>query len=340
MIKEAIASVVEGKDLSRKEAMEVFDEIMKGGATDAQIAALLIGLRMKGETSDEIAGAAESMRKVVAKVEPKVKGLLLDVVGTGGDKKGTINVSTAAAFVAAGAGCVVAKHGNKSVSSRSGAADVLQQLGVKVELTNVQNARVIENIGIAFLFAPVHHPAMKYAIGPRREIGVRTIFNILGPITNPAGAQTYLLGVYDKGTAEKIANSLNSLGVERALVVNGHDGCDEISLCAPTDVFEVEKGKIRKYVIKPEDFWFKKCGEKDVCVADAAESASDIRKIFEGKMDGPKKDIIVLNAGAAIYANKKAKTIKDGVKMAQESIASKAALEKLELLINETNKMQ
>jgi anthranilate phosphoribosyltransferase len=338
MMKEAIAAVVEGKDLSRKEAKEVFDEIMQGKATDAQIAALLVGLRMKGETSDEIAGAAESMRKVVAKVEPKVKERLLDVVGTGGDKKGTINVSTAAAIVAAGAGCVVAKHGNRSVSSRSGAADVFQQLGVKIELTNVQNSRVIENIGIAFLFAPIHHPAMKYAIGPRREIGVRTIFNILGPITNPANAQTYLLGVYDRKVAEKIADSFVALGVEKALVVSGDDGCDEISLCGPTTVFEVENGKVKNYKIKPEDFGFKKCKEQDVCVDGAMESAADIRKIFEGELKGAKRNIIALNAGAAIYANKKAKSIKEGIEMAKESIDSGKALEKLEMLVKESNK--
>lgn len=339
MIKEAISDVVEGKDLSRKEAKEVFDEIMQGKATDAQIAALLVALRMKGETSDEISGAAESMKAVVAKVEPGIKEKLLDVVGTGGDQKGTINVSTAAAIVAAGAGCVVAKHGNRSVSSRSGAADVLQQLGVKIELTNVQNARLIENIGIAFLFAPMHHPAMKYAIGPRKEIGVRTIFNIVGPITNPANAKTCLLGTYSGELAEKIANTFVAIGIEKALVVHGDDGCDEISLCSPTTVFEVGKGKVKKYKIRPEEFGFKRCKEKDVCVADVVESASDIRKIFEGKLEGPKRDIIALNAGAAIYANRKAKSIKEGIKMAEKSIDSKAALEKLEMLIKESNRI-
>ena len=339
MIKEAIAAAVEGKNLSRKESKEVFDEIMQGKTTDAQISALLVSLRMKGETSDEITGAAESMREVVAKVQPKVKDKLLDVVGTGGDKKGTINVSTASAIVAAGAGCVVAKHGNRSVSSKSGAADVLQKLGVKIELTNVQNARMIENIGFAFLFAPAHHPAMKYAIGPRKEIGIRTIFNIVGPITNPANAQTYLLGTYSNDLAEKIANSFIALNVEKALVVHGNDGCDEISLCGPTTVFEVGKGKLKKYEIKPEEFGFDRCREKDVCVADVGESAADIRNIFEGKMQGAKRDIIALNAGAAIYANGKAKSIKEGIKMAEKSIDSRAALEKLELLINESNKM-
>jgi len=338
MIKDAIASVVEGKNLSRAETREVFDEIMQGKASDAQIAALLVALRMKGETSDEIAGAAESMKAVVAKVQPKVKEKLLDVVGTGGDKKGTINVSTAAAFVAAGAGCIVAKHGNRSVSSKSGAADVLQKLGVKIELTNIQNARIIENIGIAFLFAPTHHPAMKYAINPRKEIGVRTIFNILGPITNPAGAQTCLLGVYDRKVAEKIAVSMAGLGVEKALVVNGDDGCDEISICAPTSVFEAANGKVKKYKINPKEFGFKKYSEKDVCVSGVDESASEIREIFEGKMKGAKRDIIVLNAGAAIYANGKAKSIKEGIQMAEKSIDTGAALEKLEMLVKESSK--
>ncbi|AJF59911.1 MAG: anthranilate phosphoribosyltransferase [archaeon GW2011_AR10] len=338
MIKESIAKVVEGNDLSRAEARQAFDEIMQGKASDALIASFITALRMKGETADEIIGAAESMRSVAARVEPKVSGKILDVVGTGGDKKSSMNVSTASAFVAAGAGCIVAKHGNRSVSSRCGAADVLEKLGVKIGLNNEQNSRIIEKIGVAFLFAPMHHPAMKYAVGPRKEIGIRTIFNIVGPITNPANASTYLLGVYDVELAEKLARVLSGLNTEKALVVHGLDGFDEISLSGETRVFEVSKGTVKSYTVRPEEFGLKRCKEEDLSVFGVDEAAEAIRSVLSGKDKTPKSRIVELNAGAAIYANGKASSIGEGIKMAKNSIVSGSALKKLNQLIEESNR--
>lgn len=338
MIKECIGKVVEGEDLTKEETRQAFDEIMSGKASDAQIAALIVALRLKGETVDEISAAAESMRAVVADVKPKVEGELLDVVGTGGDKKHTINISTIAAIVAAGAGCNVAKHGNRSVSSKCGSADVLEKLGVKIDCDNKKNVELIEKIGIAYLFAPCHHPAMKYAIGPRKEIGVRTIFNILGPITNPANAKTYLLGVFNKELAEKLANALANLGVKKALVVHGNDGFDEISLSSSTTVYEVEEGRVKNYEIKPEDFGLERCKEKEVSTDTVEECAEAMKNILTGKEKGPKRDVVLLNAGAAIYANGKAKDIVEGIKKAKQAIDSGKALEKLEKLIEESSK--
>ncbi|MFH1587685.1 MAG: anthranilate phosphoribosyltransferase, partial [Candidatus Diapherotrites archaeon] len=319
MIMESISKVVEGNDLSREEARETFDEIMKGEATPAQIACLITALRMKGETVDEITGAAESMRDVVAEVMPNVKGELLDVVGTGGDKKNTFNISTASAIVAAGAGCYVAKHGNRAVSSGSGAADVLEKLGVKIDCNNEKNAELIEKVGIAFLFAPCHHPAMRHAIGPRKEIGIRTIFNILGPITNPANAKTFLLGVYDLELAEKLANVLANMGLKKALVVHGNDGCDEISISDPTTIFEVENGKVKKSEISPQDFGLERAKPEEITVKSIEESANAIQGVLSGEEKGAKRNTVLLNAGAAIYANGKAGSIKEGIELAKES---------------------
>ncbi len=337
MIKECIGKVVEGNDLSREEARQAFDEIMQGKATDAQISALIVALRMKGETAEEIAGAAESMRAVVAEVKPGIKEDLLDVVGTGGDKKYTFNISTCAALVAAGAGCKIAKHGNRAVSSGCGSADVLEKAGVKIDVDNKKNAKLIEKIGIAYMFAPMHHPAMKYAIGPRREIGVRTIFNILGPITNPANAKTLLLGVFDLKLAEKLADALAELGVKKALVVHGNNGCDEISLSDATTVFEVGE-EVKRYEIKPEDFGLERAKEEDIAVDSVDNAAKVLKDILAGKEKGPKKDIVLLNAGAAIYANGKAKSIEEGVELAKQSIDSGKAAEKLKQLVEESNK--
>lgn len=336
-IEEATKRVEAGKDLSRSETKALFDEIMQGKFAAEQLAAFLKALAEKGETVDEIVGAAESMRAVVAQVKPRVKAPLLDIVGTGGDKKNSFNVSTCAAFVAAGAGCVVAKHGNRSVSSKCGAADVLEKLGVKIDLPAEKNSGLIEKIGIAFLFAPCHHPAMKYAMPARKMLGIRTIFNILGPLTNPAGAQTYLLGVFDAALAEKLAKVLAGLKVKRALVVHGTDGFDEISLCAPTAVFEVQKGKVKKFEISPEEFGFRKCGEEELAVSGADESAQAVMGILCGKEKGAKRDIVLLNAGAGIFANGKAKSIAAGIELAKKSIESGAALRKLEQLREESS---
>ncbi|HZX20252.1 MAG TPA: anthranilate phosphoribosyltransferase [archaeon] len=337
MIKEMISKIVEGKNLTKDEANEVFNDIMNGQATDAQIGSFLTALRMKGETIDEIQGAAESMRSVSSRVTYNGKENVLDVVGTGGDKKKTFNISTASAIVAAGTGCVVAKHGNRSVSSQSGSADVLESLGVNIETTPQRNSEILNKIGFAFLYAPKHHLAMKYAIGARKEIGIRTIFNILGPITNPARPNTFLLGAYNVDLAEKLAFVLAGLKAKKAFVVHG-SGYDEITLTGKTIVFDVEKGKVEKIEITPEKFGFKKCKEKDLEVHNPTESSEIIMKILSGKEKGPKLDAVLLNAGFAIYANGKAKNPKDGIELARRSIESGKAKEKLEQLIAETKK--
>jgi anthranilate phosphoribosyltransferase len=336
MIKECIAKVTECKNLSDEEAKAAFDEIMGGKATDAQIASLITALRMKGETVDEIKGAATSMMAAVAKVEVPDKDRLLDVVGTGGDKKSTFNISTCSAIVAAGAGCIVAKHGNRAVSGATGAADVLNELGVNIELTSEQNAALIRKTGLAFLFAPRHHPAMKHAIGPRREIGIRTIFNILGPITNPADSKTFLLGVYSLPLAEKLAHVLAGLHVKKALVVHGDKGEDELSISGPSTVFEVTEKGIKEYKVRPAQFGLKEYGGKEIVVESTADSAAAIKAVLEGREKGAKREVILLNAGAAIYANNRAKGIKEGVEMAAASIDSGKAMEKLNELIRES----
>ncbi len=338
MIEEAIQTASAGNDLSKEQAKQAFDEIMSGAVEKEQIKQLLIALRDKGETVEEISGAAESMRAVVAAVKPNVDRPLLDVVGTGGDNKGTINVSTCSAIVAAGVGCLVAKHGNRSVSSKCGSADVLEALGVKIDTPAEKNAELIEKIGIAFLFAPVHHPAMKYAMPARKEIGARTIFNILGPITNPASAQTYLLGVFNLELAEKLANVLASLKTEHALVVHGVDGFDEISASNPTTVFEVRQGSVEKSEISPEQFGFESAAEEEVKADTVEENASILRAILSGEENGAKRNIILLNAGAAIYANNQAESIAQGIEKAKQSIESGAALKKLALLVKGSNK--
>lgn len=337
MIREAISSVVDGKSLSRDEAKSVFSEIMNGEATEAQIASLITGLRMKGETIEEIQGAAEAMRSVVAKVTYRGRGEVLDIVGTGGDSKASFNVSTASAIVAAGAGCIVAKHGNRAVSSKSGAADVLDALGVKIETLPERNSEILSRTGLAFLFAPLHHPAMKFAAKPRKEIGIRTIFNILGPMTNPASASTYLLGSYSEELSEKLANVLAGLGIKKALVVSG-SGYDEATLTGKTVAFEVTGKKVARMEFEPADFGFGVCSEKDFRVADAEESAVVIMGILDGKEKGPRRSLVLLNAGMGIYANMKAKTIKEGIELAARSIDSGKALGKLEMLVEETNK--
>ncbi|HLC93066.1 MAG TPA: anthranilate phosphoribosyltransferase [archaeon] len=335
MIQESIKKVVEGKNLSRAEAKQVFDEIMRGEATEVQIASLITALHMKGESVDEIIGAVSAMREACSKVEYSGAGDVLDVVGTGGDGKASFNVSTAAAIVAAGAGCIIAKHGNRSVSSKSGAADVLESLGVKIDNTPEKNSQVLSKIGFVFLFAPMHHPAMKYAAKPRKELGFRTIFNILGPLSNPANASTYLLGVYDARLAEKLAKVLSGLGVKRALVVHG-EGYDEATLTGATMVYTVEKGKVKKSTFTPKQLGFKKRSEKEFIVNDPVHSARILMEILEGKEKGAKMDLVVLNAGLAIYANMKAKRIKEGIRMARESIESGSALAKLKELIRES----
>tara|TARA_Y100000310_G_scaffold345709_1_gene468603 strand:+ start:6243 stop:7256 length:1014 start_codon:yes stop_codon:yes gene_type:complete len=337
MIVEATEKISEKKNLTKEEAKNVFDEIMKGESDHEQIVKLLLALNEKGESIEEIQGAAESMRGVVAKVNYSGEEDILDVVGTGGDGKSSFNVSTTSAIVAAGAGCIVAKHGNRSVSSKSGAADVLEALGVNIETSAERNSEILSKIGLAFLFAPKHHPAMKHAIGPRKEIGKRTIFNILGPITNPAGANTYLLGAYSEELAEKLAFVLAGLNTKKAMIVHG-SGFDEATLTGKTTIFEVLDGKVGKTEIKPEDFGLEPCKEEDLAVENAEESSEVIKKILSGEEQGAKRNTILLNAGIAIFANGKVFSIMEGIDKARGSIDSGKALEKLNALIEESNK--
>ncbi len=311
------------------------NHIMSGSLTSAQIAALVTALRMKGETIDEIAGFVQAMRQGSVKV-PNVPRNVVDTCGTGGTKLDTFNISTASAFVAAGAGVVIAKHGNRSASSKSGSADVLEALDVNINISPEEEAQALEKIGISFLFARAHHPALKHAGPTRKEIGVRTIFNMIGPMTNPAGAKTQLMGVFAGVETAKIAGVLQKLGSERVMVVHGNDGLDEITLTSETEISEFKNGEIKFYRIKPEDFGMEKCSLKDISGGEPEENAKIIREIFEGK-EGPKSDIVALNAGAVIYLAGLAKTHIEGVLKAKEMIKSGAALEKLNKLIEFTN---
>lgn len=329
MIKEAIAKVVDGEDLTEDEMQEAMNEIMTGAATAAQIASFITALRIKGETVDEITGAAKVMREKATRIN--AKGLVVDTCGTGGDMAHTFNISTTAAFVVAGTGLTVAKHGNRSVSSACGSADVLQALGVNIELKPIDVERCLNEIGIGFLFAPLFHEAMKHAIGPRKEIGIRTIFNILGPLTNPAGAKAQVLGVYSHGLTETMAKVLMKLGASHCFVVHGADGLDEITITGTTKVSEGKNGKVKTYTVKPSDFGLKKAKKVDLLGGNAEENAKITMAVLSGEK-GPKRDIVLLNAAAAIVAGGKAKTLKEGVKLAGESIDSGAAKEKLEAL--------
>ena len=335
MITTAISKVTERINLTRKETKRVFDEIMKGNCSEDEIVSFLIELTEKGETIEEIQGACESMREVSAKVNYLGEENLLDVVGTGGDNKNSFNISTVSAIICAGAGCIVAKHGNRSVSSNSGSAEVFRTLGVNIETTSERNSEILSKIGLAFLFAPLHHPAMKYAINARRKIGKRTIFNILGPITNPANANCYLLGAYSEELAEKLANVLSGLNTKKALVVHG-SGYDEACLTGKTIIFEVTNGKIDRKEITPEKFGIKKGKEEYLVVSGPEESAKIIKEILSGKERGAKRDIVLLNSGLAIYASEKADSIAQGLTLAKESIDSGKAMEKLNELIKET----
>jgi len=335
MIREAISKVVDGEDLSQEEAAATMNEIMSGDATPAQIACFITALRIKGETVDEITGCARIMREKVTRIEAKAD-LLVDTCGTGGDGAHTFNISTTAAFVAAGAGLHIAKHGNRSVSSKCGSADVLKELGVNIEADAELVAKCVDEVGIGFLFAPMLHPAMKYAIGPRREIGIRTIFNILGPLTNPAGAQVQVLGVYDAALTETLANVLKNLGSSHVFVVHGADGLDEITITDKTYVSELIDGQVRSFTIDPESFGMSKADMSILVGGDAEENAQIILDILKGEM-GPRRDIVLLNSAAVIMAGGKAANLIEGIQVAAESIDLGKALEKLELLKKATN---
>jgi anthranilate phosphoribosyltransferase len=334
-IREAIERLVNRVNLSEAETIDVMNQIMTGEASPLQVAAFLTALRMKGETVEEITGAARVMRDKAHRVHVGAK-TVLDTCGTGGDQKGTFNISTTTAFVLAGAGVNVAKHGNRSVSSQSGSADVLGALGVKVDAPKERVEQCIAQIGIGFLFAPLLHEAMKYAVQPRRDIGIRTIFNILGPLTNPAMATHQLIGIYSGEMVEMIAFVLKNLGSARALVVHGLEGLDEISLCGPTKVAELRDGQVKEYAIEPEQFGFKRCRLEELHGGNADQSAAIVAGVLDGKKSAA-RDVVLLNSGAALYVSGKAATIQDGIGLAAESINSGNARQKLSQLVEMTN---
>lgn len=334
MIKEAISKVVTGTDLSEAEMVGVMDEIMSGEATQAQIGAFITALRLKGETVEEIAGAATVMRRKATRVEvTTADGILVDTCGTGGDASGTFNVSTTAAFVVAGAGVMVAKHGNRSITSKCGSADVLEALGVDLSLTPERIGKCVEEVGIGFMFAPALHGAMKHAIGPRREIGIRTVFNILGPLTNPAGANVQVMGVFDAALTETLATVLGKLGAKRALVVCGEGGMDELTVTGTTAVADWNGDKVVTYTVTPEEVGLARATLADLRGSEtAAEAAQQVRAILSGE-SGAKLDMVLLNAGAALMAAGRADDLAGGVAIAREVVASGAALQKLEALV-------
>lgn len=352
MIKTAIARVVRGEDLSEREMERVMDEILSGLGTDAQIAALVTALRIKGETVDELTGAARSLRAKAVRLNLK-KNLInidrdeinieeetiLDTCGTGGDSTRTFNVSTATAFVAAGAGVKVAKHGNRAVSSLCGSADVLENLGVNLNLSSTDVERSIQEIGIGFLFAPLFHGAMKYAAKPRQEIGIRTIFNLLGPLTNPAGASAQVLGVYAPELTEKMARVLKRLGTKEAFVVCGQGTFDEISICGLSRISHLTNGQVNTYDLSPEELGFKRAAPETIAGGNALENARIIRTLLNGET-GPKRDMVLLNTAAAFRAVGLDKDFKEGIKRGQDSIDSGRARQKLDQLIAFTRQCQ
>jgi len=337
MIADAIKRIVDGRSLARDEMHEVFGHVMDGRTTDVQKSALLVALRMKGETSEEITGAAMAMRERVTPLELEdLRETLVDTCGTGGDGRGTFNISTIAALVAAGAGANVAKHGNRAVSSSCGSADLLAALGVNLDLDAPRMSAVLRRAGIAFLFAPKLHPAMSAVAPVRRELGVRTIFNVLGPLTNPAFARRQVLGVYAERLVEIVARVLAALGAVHALVVHSRDGLDEISVSAPTLVCEVRDGEIRTYEITPQELGVQSHPIEAMFGGDANENAAIAGAVL-GNAGGAHHDIVIANAGAALYVSGAASTIREGVALAHDSIASGRAKRKLEQLIAETN---
>lgn len=334
-IREAIGNLTRHVDLTESESASVMEQIMTGEGTPAQVASFLTALRMKGETVEEITGAAKVMREKADRVKVH-SDCVLDTCGTGGDQKGTFNISTTAAFVVAACGVTVAKHGNRSVSSRSGSADVLAALGVNIEVPKNKVEECLEKVGIGFLFAPLLHQAMKYAVGPRREIGIRTIFNILGPLTNPAMATHQLIGIYDGELIEPIARVFKNLGTHRAMVVHGEEGLDEISICGPTKVAELRDGQVKSYLFSPEDFGLERRPLEDLRGGSPEECAEILKKVLQGDK-GPRRDVVLLNSGAALYICSVADSIALGIQRAQESIDSGKAKEKLDLLVRVSN---
>ncbi len=336
MIKEAIIKLSKKQDLAYAEAEAVMDEIMSGQATPVQMSAYLTALALKGETIDEITASAAGMRAHCIKLLHNLD--VLEIVGTGGDGSNSFNISTTSSLVIAAGGVPVAKHGNRAASSKSGAADVLETLGVKITLTPERSAEILKKINICFLFAQNYHIAMKYVAPIRKELGIRTVFNILGPLSNPAGANMELMGVYDQSLVEPLAQVMANLGVNRGMVVYGQDSLDEISMCAPTSVCEIRDGKFTSYEITPEQFGYERCEKGALTGGTPAENAEITKAILKGEEKGPKRQAVCLNAGAALYIAGKAASIEEGVKLAEFLIDSGAALKKLEEFVEETNK--
>ena len=336
MIKEAIIKLSKKQDLTYAEAETVMDEIMSGQATPVQMSAYLTALSLKGETIDEITASAAGMRAHCIKLLHDMD--VLEIVGTGGDGSNSFNISTTSSLVIAEGGVPVAKHGNRAASSKSGAADVLEALGVKITLTPERSAEILNKINICFLFAQNYHIAMKYVAPIRKELGIRTVFNILGPLSNPAGANMELMGVYDQALVEPLAQVMANLGVNRGMVVYGHDSLDEISMCAPTSVCEIKDGKFTSYEITPEQFGYEKCEKGALTGGTPAENAEITKAILKGEERGPKRQAVCLNAGAALYIAGKAASMEEGVKLAESLIDNGAALKKLEEFVEETNK--
>ena len=333
-IQQAIDGLSRYGHLSADEAESVMQQIMSGNASDAQIGAYLMALRMKGETTDEITGSARAMRSAASTVPTTVTGDLLDTCGTGGDKSGSFNISTTVAFVAAGAGIPVAKHGNRAASSKCGSADVLAELGLNLDLSPQQVGQCIDEIGIGFLFAVKLHPAMRHAIGPRRQLGIRTIFNILGPLTNPAGAQRQLMGVFGAELTDLLAHVLAALGAKSAMVVNGYGGLDELTTTGPNRIsYLKEDGSVTHLDLDANSLGFHRASIVDLRGDDAPTNAAILRGVLDGSETGPKRDVVVLNAGAALMAADAVHSIADGVRMARDTIDSGAALRKLDQLI-------
>ncbi len=336
VLRRAIEKVVERRNLSLAEAEEAMHAIMAGEATPAQVGAFLIGMRMKGETVEEITGFARAMRARARKLPP-TRCQPVDTCGTGGDRRFTFNISTAVAFVVAGAGVPVAKHGNRSVSSRCGSADVLEALGARLDLGPAEAHACLEEVGICFLFAPTFHEAMKHAAGPRREVGTRTFFNLLGPLTNPAGVRAQVVGVYSPELTEPVAQVLAALGVERALVVHGEDGLDEITVTGRTRVTELAQGQVCTYYLEPSHFGVNPARLEDLQGSTSEENARLLRRVLEGER-GPRRDIVLANAAAALFVSGAAADLREGVARAAHAIDSGAALAKLEQFVSFTRR--
>jgi anthranilate phosphoribosyltransferase len=335
MIKEAIIKLTNKENLSFETAETVMNEIMEGKASPVQLAAYLVALSMKGENIDEITGSAKSMRSHAEKLENDMD--LLEIVGTGGDQSNSFNISTASALVLAAADIPIAKHGNRAASSKCGSADVLEALGIHINVTPEESKKILDEVGICFLFAQKYHMAMKHVAPVRRELSIRTIFNILGPLSNPAGANMQLMGVYDEALVEKLAEVLVRLGVKKCMVVHGTDGLDEISLSAPTKVCEIRNGKTKNYILNPEDYGFKLCKKEDLVGGDPEENAAILRSIFEGEK-GPRRDAVVINSAAALYIAKDSLTFADAIKEIENLLDSGKVLEKLNQFVTVSNK--